>query len=373
MSLPTHLREFVSPETEYLQLPGTLTLESGGNLDDVVVAYRTWGDPANAAERAILICHALTASADADVWWPGIIGESCAFDPATDFIICSNLLGSCYGTTGPASSKPGTDENYRLDFPEISIRDMVTAQRMLLDSLGVETLELVAGPSLGGMQVLEWAAMYPGRVRSFVPISVSGRHSAWCIGISEAQRAAIETDPNWNGGYYDVDAAPEAGLAAARMMAMTSYRSWHNFDERFAREQRPAGDFQVQSYLRYQGEKINTRFDANSYYRLTQAMDTHDIARGRGGYPDVLRGIKQPCLVVSVTSDILYPAHEQQVLVEHLPNAEYELLDSNHGHDGFLIKTRELGELIRRFRDRLRKQERSRASKIRAINPGTSD
>jgi homoserine O-acetyltransferase len=371
MSLPKYLRELISPETQYFNVKEPVTLESGEVLSDVVVAYRTWGDPANAAERAVLICHALTGSADADVWWPGIIGESCAFDPATDFIICSNLLGGCYGTTGPASEQPGSDDSYRHDFPKINIRDMVEVQRQLLDELGVESLELVAGPSLGGMQVLEWAAMYPGRVRSFVPISTAGRHSAWCVGISEAQRAAIETDPKWCGGFYAEDASPEQGLAAARMMAMCSYRSWDNFDERFARTLHSEGDFQVQSYLRYQGAKINTRFDANSYYRLTEAMDAHDIARGRGGYPDILRGFKQPCLVVSVTSDVLYPPHEQQLLVDHLPNAEYELLDSNHGHDGFLIKTRELGELIRQFRERQRKLERSRAAKIRVINPAS--
>ena len=248
---------------------------------------------------------------------------------------------------------------------------MVQLQKRLLDHLGVETLELVTGPSLGGMQVLEWVAMYPERVRSFVPISTSGRHSAWCVGISEAQRAAIETDPKWQGGFYPVDDPPHQGLSTARMMAMCSYRSWHNFDERFARELRPEGHFQVQSYLRYQGDKINTRFDANSYYRLTQAMDTHDIARGRGSYPDVLRGIKQPCLVVSVTSDVLYPPHEQELLVEHLPNSEYELLDSNHGHDGFLIKTRQLGELIRQVRERQRRLQRARAAKVRALNPGS--
>ncbi|MFQ5983572.1 MAG: alpha/beta fold hydrolase, partial [Woeseiaceae bacterium] len=197
MKLPEYLAAQISRETRYFELSERLHLESGKHLDEVVVAYRTWGHPDNAARRAILICHALTASADADVWWPGIIGDDCAFDPATDFIICSNILGSCYGTTGPVSVRPGGDDRYRAAFPRVTVRDMVVLQRHLLDHLGIEQLELVTGASLGGMQVLEWAAMYPERVRTIVPICVSGRHSAWCIAISEAQRAAIRMDPNW--------------------------------------------------------------------------------------------------------------------------------------------------------------------------------
>jgi homoserine O-acetyltransferase/O-succinyltransferase len=349
-SLPERFRRQLSPETRYVDLPDPLTLESGSVLPKVTVAYRTWGHIKNARHRAILICHALTGSADADTWWPGIIGAGCAFDPARDFVICSNILGSCYGTSGPVSAHPERDGAYRSDFPQISIRDMVTVQAALLDYLGIDQLQLVTGPSLGGMQVLEWASMYPERVRSIIPVGVSGRHSAWCIGISEAQRAAIEADPNWNNGAYMDEAPPDKGLSAARMMAMCSYRSWDNLEQRFSRECRTDGVFQVQAYLRYQGQKINARFDANTYIRLTQAMDSHDIARGRGSYPEVLRGIRHPALVVAVTSDILYPPAEQELLARLLPDGELRVLDSNHGHDGFLIKTRELGNLIAAFR-----------------------
>ncbi len=351
-TLPTHLARHVSAETQYLQVPAAVELESGESLDGVVVAYQTWGDPANAAARTVLVCHALTGSADVDAWWPGLIGEGRAFDPAEDFVICANILGSCYGTTGPVTFKPGSTERYRADFPRISVRDMVDVQCALLDELGIDRIDLVTGPSLGGMQALEWAAMYPKRVGRVVPIGVGGRHSAWCIGVSEAQRAAIAADPNWNDGYYTDDAPPERGLSAARMMAVCTYRSWHSFDERFGRDVGELG-FEVQSYLGHQGAKINGRFDANTYVTLTHAMHSHDLARGRGSYPDALVRIRQPALVVSVSTDTLYPPHEQALLAAHLPNADYVTLDSAHGHDGFLIETDELGALIRDFRQSL--------------------
>jgi homoserine O-acetyltransferase len=351
MSLPEYLKRQIAAETQFLRVSGDFVLESGEVLRKVEIAYRTWGDPANATEHAVLICHALTGSADVEAWWPNVIGEGRTFDPSRDFIICANILGSCYGTTGPVSLKPGTDTRYRADFPRISVRDMVELERILLDDLGVGFIEVVTGPSLGAMQALEWAVMYPERVGSIVPIGVGGRHSAWCIGISEAQRAAIAADPNWKDGYYSDDATPDKGLAAARMMAVCTYRSWESFDQRFGRERREDGDYQVQSYLNHQGAKINDRFDANTYVTLTHAMHTHDLARGRGNYPEVLGRITQPTLVVSVSSDALYPPEEQRYLAEHLPNAKYEILDCPHGHDGFLIETEALGAMITEFRE----------------------
>lgn len=337
--------------TRYFELPRPLHLDCGQTLDSVTVAYRTWGDPANAATSAILICHALTGSADVDAWWPGIISSEGAFDPRTDFVVCSNILGSCYGTTGPASLKQGGGKRWRGDFPRITVRDMVNAQRALVDHLGIERLALVTGPSLGGMQALEWALMYPDTVDAIVPIGVGGRHSAWCIAMNEAQRQAIYADPDWNGGNYPDERAPEKGLAAARMMAICTYRSWHSFNDRFGRDERSSGEFEVQSYLRHQGEKINKRFDANTYVRLTQAMNDFDISRGRGEYLSVIRSIRQPALVVSVSSDILYPPHEQQLLSQNMPNARHALLNSTDGHDGFLIESRDLAAIISEFRE----------------------
>lgn len=366
MSLPYFLQSQIGPETRYLRVPGEFGLESGEVLENVEIAYRTWGERANAAEHTILICHALTGSADVEAWWPGIIGAGKAFDPARDFIVCANILGSCYGTTGPANLKPGADARYRADFPRISVRDMVELERELLDALGIEHIELVTGPSLGGMQALEWAAMYPERVGSVVPIGVGGRHSAWCIGISEAQRAAIAADPNWQDGYYSDDATPDAGLAAARMMAVCTYRSRDSFEERFGREKRAEDVYQAQSYLRHQGEKINARFDANTYVTLTHAMHTHDLARGRGDYAEVLADLSQPALVVSVSSDALYPPCEQLELAKYMPNANYAVLDSVHGHDGFLIETEALGNLVADFRAR-----RFAGRHLRAVSSGS--
>ena len=366
MSLPEYLKAQIAPETQFLRVPGAFALENGEALQDVEIAYRTWGDIANAKNHAILICHALTGSADVEAWWPNIIGAGRTFDPARDFIICANILGSCYGTTGPVTFKPGTSERYRADFPRVSVRDMVELERILLDELGIEFLELVTGPSLGGMQALEWAATYPERVGSVVPIGVGGRHSAWCIGVSEAQRAAIAADPNWQGGYYSDEEPPEKGLSAARMMAVCTYRSWQSFDERFGRERRDEGTYQVQSYLQHQGAKINDRFDANTYVTLTHAMHSHDLSRDRGEYPDVLATITQPALVVSVSSDALYPPEEQRYLADYLPNAQYEILDCPHGHDGFLIETEDLGRMIVEFRAQQRVQ-----SPLRAVSSGS--
>ena len=350
-SLPQRLAKHVSDETRYYDLPGPFELESGDVLDGVRVAYRTWGTLSESDPSAVLVCHALTGSADVDQWWPGLIGADGAFDPDEDYIVCANILGSCYGTSGPASQRPDGERTYQADFPDISVRDMVHLQARLLEGLGVTRLSLVTGPSLGGMQALEWACLYPDRVGSIVPIGVGGRHSPWCIGLSESQRAAIEADPDWNGGFYSEEQRPQKGLAAARMMAICAYRSWASFDSRFARNRRDDGRFEVESYLRYQGDKFNDRFDANTYFTLTRAMHSHDLARGREPIEERLKALDLPALVVSVSSDGLYPPEEQVFLAEHLGNARYVVLESEHGHDGFLIETDRLAAMIRTFRE----------------------
>jgi homoserine O-acetyltransferase/O-succinyltransferase len=341
----------VSKETRLWRHDVPFTLESGVELPGVQVAYRTWGELAPDGGNAVLVCHALTGSADADVWWGGLFGPGRALDPARDFIVCSNVLTGCYGTSGPIEAHPEDGEPWGSRFPVATIRDMVRLQALLLDHLGVGELQLVLGPSLGGMQVLEWAASYPERVRAMAPIGVSGRHSAWCIAISESQRRAIYLDPDWRDGRYPLDRPPRYGLSVARMVAMCSYRSWENFEQRFGRKTQDwDGQFAVSSYLNYQGEKLYRRFDANTYVRLTQAMDSHDLARGRGEYAEVLGALEMPALIVSVDSDVLYPPREQQELAALLPRARYEVLHTSAGHDGFLIETDVLSAMLLELR-----------------------
>jgi homoserine O-acetyltransferase/O-succinyltransferase len=346
-------RDFISSTTRSWRHDGPFALESGESLPDVRVAYRTWGELSPARDNAVLVCHALTGSADADEWWGGILGPGRALDPARDFVVCSNVLGSCYGTTGPASTRPDSPGTWGPDFPAVTVRDMVRLQARLLDALGVRRLRLAIGGSLGGMQVLEWAASFPERVDAIVPIATCGRHSAWCIGLSEAQRAAIAADPRWREGRYAPDDPPAAGLAAARMIAMCTYRSRDSFGERFGRTTGPAGDFTVEGYLRHQGDRLVARFDANSYVTLTRAMDAHDLGRGCGEYEAVLGSVDVAALVVAITSDVLYPPAEQAELAALLPAGRLAWISSPHGHDAFLIETAALNEMVSTFRGSL--------------------
>jgi homoserine O-acetyltransferase len=335
------------PET--LVLP-EFALESGVVLRQVPVAYRTWGRLNADADNALVVCHALTGNTDADDWWGPLIGPGRAFDTDRFFVVCANVPGSPYGSVSPVTVDPATGRPYGAAFPAVTIRDTVGMHRALLDRLGVRRVALVAGGSMGGMQVLEWA-FYGDYVQTLVPIAVGGRHSAWCIGWSEAQRQAIYADACWKGGAYDPADPPTAGLAVARMMAMVSYRSQPSFEARFGRtrmsENGRSAPFAVESYLNYQGQKLVERFDANCYVYLTQQMDSHDVARGRGDYLDVLAGIAQPALVIGIDSDVLYPVAEQEELAAALPNADLVILSSPHGHDAFLIEFESMEEIIR--------------------------
>lgn len=342
-------QDHISPETKFQQLPGAIVLESGAILPQVQVAYRTWGKLNPQGTNAVVICHALTGSADADDWWADLFGIGKTFDLSRDFVICSNVLGSCYGTTGATSIDPHTGQPYGATFPEITIRDMVQVQAKLLQLLGVNKIKLVIGGSLGGMQVLEWAVMYPHLVEAIAPMAVSGRHSPWCIGLSEAQRQAIYTDPLWQDGNYDPQNPPNTGLATARAIAMNTYRSWQSFHHKFGREQEPNGKFAMVNYLAHQGEKFVQRFDANTYVTLTKAMDHHDLATHRGEYSEVLSKIQQPTLIVAINTDILYPPAEQEELAKFIPNSSLEWLISDHGHDAFLIDIEALNEMVVRF------------------------
>ncbi len=347
---------FTSPETRLVDLPGEFALELGGRLPGLRIAYRTWGALDADGANAVVVCHALTGSADADLWWTRLFGPGRSLDPERDFVVCSNILGSCYGTTGPADIDPATGRPWLGTFPAITVRDMVRVQHALATALGVKRIRTVIGGSLGGMQVLEWALLYPEMVESAVFVASTARHSAWCIGLSEAQRQAIYADPRWQEGRYDPADPPAAGLAAARMMAMLSYRSQPSFEMRFSRRPETEDLYAIESYLRYQGRQLVDRFDAATYVTLTKAMDTHDVSRGRGDLDDVLRSIRQSTLVVSIDSDVLYWPWEQREVANLVPNARLAVMDSPHGHDAFLIDVDRLNDMVADFRGRSRAQ-----------------
>ncbi len=333
---------------------GSFEVEDGAVVPDVHVAYRTWGRLNDAGDNAVIICHALTGDHNADRWWGPSIGPGGGIDTDRWFVVCSNVLGSCYGTTGPATVNPATGRPWGASFPQVTIRDLVRLQHRLAEHLGIRRIATVVGGSMGGMQVLEWALLYPEMVRSIAPISVGAAHSAWCIATSEAQRQAIFADPRWQDGHYDPADPPVAGLAVARQIGIVSYRSPASFAEKFGRRSEHGdnaleGIFDVESYLRHQGQALVKRFDANSYVTLTYTMDSHDVGRGRGGAAAALGKVSAPALVVGVSSDVLYPVEEQHELADLLPHARYVEIDSPHGHDGFLIEHQAVGGLVGEF------------------------
>jgi homoserine O-acetyltransferase len=335
-----------------------LTLDGGKEIFPVTVAYETYGTLNDERSNAILLCHALTGSAHAsnygnelnapEGWWQGSIGPGKAFDPEKYFIVCSNFLGGCCGTTGPSSINPRTGKRFGPTFPQMTVRDMVRVQYELIRYLGIQRLYAVAGGSLGGMQVLEWALMYPDAVERIVPIATAARHSAWSIAWNETARLAIQNDPAWSGGLYFHQ--PRKGLALARAIAMISYRSALSFQEKFSRERTQNQEcFQIESYLRYQGRKLVERFDANTYLYITRAMDMHDIAESRGDLASTLGRIQCPALCVGIDSDVLYPTKEQKEIASFIPNAVYREINSPHGHDAFLIEFDQLNRFISHF------------------------
>ncbi len=347
-------------------------LEGGGALDHIDVAYESWGTLDAEGRNAVLVCHALTGDSHAASrrgpghadpgWWEGLIGPGLALDTDELFVVCANVLGGCQGTTGPASVDPATGTPYGSRFPIVTIRDMVRTQASLADHLGIGRWRAVVGGSMGGMQALEWAVMYPDRVGALILASTSAQASAQQIAWSHIGRHAIESDAAFRGGdYYDAPDGdgPHRGLVNARMMAQVTYRSDEVLTDRFDRsllgplEFVDQNIFQIESYLDYHGEKLVRRFDANSYLRLNRAMDLHDVGRGRGGVERALGRVRAPALVASVRSDSLYPPVQQRQIFEGLAagpaGARWADIDSPHGHDGFLIETAQLAPQIDAF------------------------
>ena len=353
-------------------------LDSGKELPSVELAYETYGHLNESCDNAILIAHALTGDAhvashnpqDSPGWWEGLVGEGKPIDTKKFFVVASNVLGGCYGSTGPSSTNPDTGKVWGLDFPIITVGDMVRAQYLLCQKLGIKKLSAVVGGSLGGMQALAWAVTYPEYVSKVIPLATGLAATAQQIAQSELGRWAIMTDPAWRGGNYQ-GPGPQRGLGLARMIAMVSYKSPQLFQSRFGRGWQGeiksraellgagsgwdswSGGFQVESYLHHQGQKLVQRFDANTYLYLTRAMDLYDLARGYGSLPQAVARIGGPVLVVGLSSDVLYLPKEQAQIAalcrEARVETHFEIINSPAGHDGFLVELETIGKLVADF------------------------
>jgi homoserine O-acetyltransferase len=341
----------------------SLPLQLGGQFGPVTLAYETWGTLNAAGDNAVLITHALTGNSHAHdekrpddakaAWWNPLIGPGRPFDTSRYFVICSNILGSCYGSTGPSSLDPLTGQPYGMRFPVVTIRDMVQAQRRLIEHLDVRKIAMVAGGSIGGQQALEWAVSYPELVKKVIVVAATAALTAQAIAFSEVQRQAILVDWRWQQGNYRPGEGQDAGLAIARMLSMITYQSEESMELRFARRAARQGDivspsgyadlgkrFDVESYLYYQGEALVKRFDANSYLYISRAMDLYDVSEGYASLEAALRRVRSKALFIGIRSDFLFPAARVRWLAEQVSavggDATYVELDSPHGHDAFL-------------------------------------
>ena len=373
-----------------MTLPGPLALEGGGVLPEVVLAYEIYGRLNDEKSNAVLVCHALSGDAhaaglhegaDRPGWWDGLIGPGKALDTDRFCVICSNVIGSCGGSTGPSSRDPETGRPYGARFPVITVRDMVAAQRALVTALGIDRLYAVVGGSMGGMQALQWTVSSPGAVRRAVVIAATGTSSPQQIAFNEIGRRAIMADPAWNGGDYPDGAGPETGLALARMVGHVTYLSDEAMHEKFGRRLQGrtavgfgfATDFAVESYLHHQGESFTRRFDANSYLYITKALDYFDLSID-GSLAAGLADVEAKVLVVSVSSDWLYPPYQSQTLVEALAANEVEVeyceIASKYGHDAFLLENGQLNYLVGRFLSRIEVRD-VMASRVPVLGTGT--
>ena len=327
------------------------TLESGAVLPSLEIAYDTYGEMNAERSNIIWVCHALTANSDVADWWPHTVEEGCFLDPTKYFTVCANFLGSHYGTTGPLSINPQTGEPWYGDFPRITVRDMVRAHQLLAEHLGIKRVKLLIGSSIGGFQCLEWSIMQPDFAERAAFIATAPRTNPWASAFNESQRMAIEGDPTFG------ERSAEAGLngmAVARSIALLSYRGGkaYNISQEDASPNESSFERRVLTYQRYQGEKLRRRFNAYSYYLLSQAVDSHNLARGRGTLEEALSSIKAKSLVVAITSDILFTPEDHAAFVENIPSVEYHTIDSIFGHDGFLVEHTLLNRIIVDFMDK---------------------
>ena len=323
------------------------SLESGAILPKVEIAYHTYGELNAAGDNVIWVCHALTANSDVADWWSGLFGEGKPFDPSKYFIVCANILGSCYGSSGPLTENPETGKPYFSSFPMITIRDMVKAHQLLQTHLSIKQIQLGMGGSMGGYQLMEWAFLDKSVFKNLCLLVTSAKTSAWEIAIHEVQRLAIEADATWK------NTSPNAGangLKAARGMGMVTYRNYQAFKLTQEDNEEKLDGFKASSYIRYQGEKLAKRFNAQSYHLLIKAMDSHNLGRGRKSIESALNTITANTLVIGIGSDFLCPVVEQEFIAKHIPNAQLEIISSPFGHDGFLVEVEQISRLVELFR-----------------------
>lgn len=342
------------------QHPGTFKLENGKRIRRLQIAYHTYGKLNAAKSNVVWVCHALTGNSDVMDWWSGLFGPDRLFNAADYFIVCANVIGSHYGTTGPLSAHAATGHPYYLSFPQFTIRDMVAAHQLLANRLGIEDIELLIGGSLGGQQAVEWAIAEPNRIRKLVLLATNAFHSPWGIAFNESQRLAISTDRTFYTGKPDGGAK---GLKAARSIALLSYRGYGTYGA--TQEENSIGkqdDFRASSYQNYQGEKLVKRFNAYSYWFLSKAMDAHHVGRGRDSAENALRRVQAETVVIGISTDLLFPVAEQQFLARHIPRAEYVEIDSLYGHDGFLVETDKIARILRPFMAGKQQDEADRES-----------
>lgn len=328
---------------EIYTFPQPFTTEGGFTLSHFELAYCTWGTYIPGKTKVAWICHALTANADAVDWWPELVGKDKAINPDDYFIVCANIPGSCYGSTGPLSKNPLTGEACYGNFPLFTIRDIIQGFIQLREYLNITHIDLLAGGSMGGYQCLEWAITEPERVGHLLLLATSARESAWGIAIHTAQRLALETDPTF--GEHRVDAGAK-GLKTARAIGMLTYRSYQAFVDTQTDTDDRISDFRAGSYIHHQGDKLVNRFNAYSYHLLTRTMDSHNVGRGRGGIETALRLIRARTLCIGISSDLLCPVQEQKELVRHIKNAQFQEIDSPFGHDGFLVEGKLIGDRL---------------------------
>lgn len=336
---------------KYFQYNQPFKLENGQQLPSLTIAYHTYGTLNAAKNNVVWVCHALTANSDAADWWQGVVGKDCVINPERYFIVCANILGSCYGTTGPLSINPETGKPWCHQFPLITIRDMVNAHILLRQHLGIDSIHLLMGGSMGAYQALEWSILEKEVVKRLFLLATSPTESAWGIAVHATQRLAIEADCTWQ---QDSPEAGQKGLKAARAIGMLTYRNYGIMVQKQTdTDTEKLDNYKAASYIDYQGDKLVKRFNAYSYWLLTKAMDSHHLGRGRGGDVEaILHTIQQKTLLIGISSDILCPLEEQRHMQQHIPNSTLVEIDSAYGHDGFMVEVVKISEVLKKWLDK---------------------